>query len=127
MSIASCIDLDHFVVARSFYLKDATSLKSRPPLHCTTVPVVIVFVLITIAYCQGTKWLLRLLFIVLTAFFSHHTRDAVRRGFWLYPFGTTKAIPYFGYISLTIIIPYIVSLSMNYVQIQKSVNVPITV
>jgi hypothetical protein len=54
--IASLIDVDHFVSARSFYLKvrrqncvglhcetvfqDATSLQKRPPLHCSTFPLV---------------------------------------------------------------------------------------
>merc|ERR1719244_961301 len=35
---SSIIDLEHFMAARSFLLKDAVSLSERPILHCTTIP-----------------------------------------------------------------------------------------
>ncbi|KAF5270415.1 hypothetical protein FQR65_LT05603 [Abscondita terminalis] len=127
MILASCIDLDHFVAARSFYLKDATNIKNRPPLHCTTLPLSLTIVLLLFAYIQRSNWLIRLSLIIFTAFISHHTRDAVRRGFWLYPWGSTKPISYLTYISLTVIFPYIISTFMNYMLNQKSVVAPITV
>lgn len=44
---------------------------------------------------------------VICAFVTHHTRDAVHRGYWLCPFGRTERIPYLYYIFTTILIPYI--------------------
>ncbi|KAJ3641505.1 hypothetical protein Zmor_028011 [Zophobas morio] len=106
--VASLIDVDHFVSARSFRLKDATSLSKRPPLHCSTFPVIFCLGLLLLSYvCQVEVWK-KVSLIVLTAFVSHHTRDATRRGFWVYPFGSTPPIPYYGYVGLTCLIPFVV-------------------
>ncbi|KAK5650973.1 hypothetical protein RI129_002002 [Pyrocoelia pectoralis] len=118
--IASCIDLDHFYAARSFHLKDATNLKNRPALHCSTFPLFLVFILLLIAHVLHERWLLRITLIILTAFASHHTRDAVRRGYWFYPFGSTQSISYTAYIALTIVIPYLVCLMIKFVGIQQN-------
>lgn len=45
--------------------------------------------------------------ILICAFLCHHTRDATRRGFTLWPFGTTKSLPYSLYIALVMVIPYL--------------------
>ncbi|XP_031334175.1 transmembrane protein 267 isoform X2 [Photinus pyralis] len=119
--IASGIDLDHFYAARSFSLKDATSLKNRPALHCSSVPLIVVFILFLISYTLRERWLLRVALIIFTAFSSHHTRDATRRGYWFYPFGSTPSIPYVVYILLTILIPYLVCLIINFTDKQKNI------
>ncbi|XP_064214056.1 transmembrane protein 267 [Tribolium castaneum] len=66
--IASLIDIDHFISARSVHLKVCGDF----------------------------------------SFVSHHTRDATRRGFWFYPFGSTPPIPYFLYVGMTCFLPPVV-------------------
>ncbi|KAF7282014.1 hypothetical protein GWI33_003675 [Rhynchophorus ferrugineus] len=105
--IASMIDLDHFIAAKSFSLKDATRLKNRPFLHCTTLPLVVFMILAVISYSLQWNSLKRFALLLLTAFISHHIRDATRRGLWLYPFGSTAPIPYAFYITLTCLVPFV--------------------
>ncbi|KRT82770.1 hypothetical protein AMK59_4205 [Oryctes borbonicus] len=107
-AVSSLIDLDHFAVAKSWSLKDATSLKYRPPLHVTTIPLVIVPSMLYLSYLFHSYTLQRYSLILFTAFITHHTRDATRRGYWFYPFGATPAIPYFSYVLITLSIPYLV-------------------
>ncbi|CAH1381017.1 transmembrane protein 267 [Tenebrio molitor] len=106
--IASLIDVDHFVSARSFYLKDATSLQKRPPLHCSTFPLVCCLLVLLGSYFFQVDLWKKISLIVLTAFVSHHTRDATRRGFWFYPFGSTPPVPYYLYVSTTCVIPVVI-------------------
>ncbi|KAL5286860.1 C5orf28 family protein [Megaselia abdita] len=104
---SSLIDLDHFIQARSWNLEDATNLLRRPFLHCTTIPMVIFSVFIwtsCLNYFKTSLWLGALF----CAFFTHHTRDAIRRGYWMCPYGTTNALSYIYYVLLTIITPYLV-------------------
>ncbi|KAJ8985766.1 hypothetical protein NQ317_014419 [Molorchus minor] len=108
--VASLIDLDHFVAARSLNFEDATNLKQRPPLHCSTFPLVICLPLLMLSYVLYLPSLKRSILIVLTAFVSHHTRDATRRGFWLYPYGSTPPIPYGIYVLITCMIPHLIRL-----------------
>ncbi|XP_022914262.2 transmembrane protein 267, partial [Onthophagus taurus] len=105
--IASLIDVDHFIVAKSFNLKNATNLDKRPFLHCSSIPIVLTAYLLLLSYYFKDQNLQRAAFVISTAFFSHHTRDATRRGYWFYPFGHTAPIPYFIYLILTIFIPYL--------------------
>lgn len=51
--------------------------------------------------------------VLLCAFFTHHTRDATRRGFWLWPFGHTPALPYLLYLLTVIAIPFILAYLLN--------------
>lgn len=55
--------------------------------------------------------------ILLTAFISHHTRDAIRRGYWLYPFGSTPTLPYTAYIIISCTLPYFIFLLYRYLRI----------
>ncbi|KAF2892997.1 hypothetical protein ILUMI_13173 [Ignelater luminosus] len=119
---ASFIDLDHFIAARSFNLKDATNLQNRPLLHCSSLLLLLTLSVILIAYFVQIRWLLRLGLIIFIAFTSHHTRDATRRGFWIYPWGSTTPISYVLYIILTILIPYFVCLVMHYIDITERQN-----
>lgn len=112
--ISSAIDVDHFISARSFHLKDATKLIRRPFLHCTTLPLVAFLVIfIPAKYCNCVK-LETLGWIILAAFLSHHIRDAARRGFWFYPLGSTPPLGTGTYLALTAILPIFLSLILHY-------------
>lgn len=113
MVLAMIVDIDHFVMARSWRLKDALSLSGRPPFHCTTIiPVVVCSSLLmsyhirrrSICHCASFS----LLFV--TAWLSHHIRDAHRHGLWLWPLGSTPPLPYSVYISAILLLPLIVKL-----------------
>lgn len=58
--------------------------------------------------------------ILLTAFISHHTRDATRRGYWFYPFGSTPPLPYAVYVIVTCTLPYIIFKIYELVKISNS-------
>ena len=101
-AIASFIDLDHFISARSLYLSDATSLSTRPFLHNSLTMIilnVIIYAGLSVFYPEKRYW--AVLFFV--SWFSHHVRDANRRGLWFGPIYTTSPLKkpvYFGLIAL---------------------------
>lgn len=132
--VASGIDVDHFIAARSMRLKvykiyfqiffkgscinvyllkqDATNLSSRPFLHCSNIPFVILLVFlccITFKSFRLNLWII----VILTAFVTHHIRDATRRGLWIQPYGHTPPIPYAVYIVLTMATPLVAIWLMN--------------
>ncbi|XP_054733048.1 transmembrane protein 267 [Anastrepha obliqua] len=107
-AVSSLIDLDHFIEARSWYLEDATNLPRRPFLHCSSI----FFVLLTFYLCTAclNYFKTSLTFgVLLCAFITHHTRDAVRRGYWFCPVGHTGRMPNVAYIVLTILTPHLVA------------------
>ncbi|XP_029165329.1 transmembrane protein 267 [Nylanderia fulva] len=105
--LASFIDLDHFIAARSWHIHDATHLQKRPFLHCTTIPIILWIVLIFLSNTFHSPILEHTSWIILASFLSHHIRDGTRRGLWFYPFGSTRPIPYYLYVSLCMFLPYI--------------------
>ncbi|CAG9854602.1 unnamed protein product [Phyllotreta striolata] len=117
--LSSLIDVDHFVEAKSISLKNATNLKRRPFLHCSTIPILLCSILLLISYASDNGTMKRVSLIIWTAFASHHTRDATRRGYWFYPFGSSPAIPYAFYIALTCILPYSVVFLDRYISISS--------
>lgn len=52
--------------------------------------------------------------IFLTATLTHHLRDALRRGLWLYPY-TTGPVPQWAYTVLMLSYPMICTLVMDFV------------
>lgn len=88
--------------------QDATNLKGRPPLHCSTFPLCLCIFLLLMSYLFQNNLVLVSSLIILTAFISHHTRDATRRGYWFYPFGSTPPLPYAVYVIVTCTFPYII-------------------
>lgn len=50
-----------------------------------------------------------LLIAAINAMLTHHLRDANRHGMWFHPVGSSRAIPTFLYITLTILVPLILS------------------
>ncbi|XP_023301345.2 transmembrane protein 267 [Lucilia cuprina] len=104
---SSLIDVDHFIAARSWSLEDATNLMRRPFLHCSTFIFGLLLFYICNACLNYFKWSL-FFGVLLCAFITHHTRDAIRRGYWFYPWGHTDKIPYLAYILITIATPYVI-------------------
>ncbi|XP_046549568.1 transmembrane protein 267-like [Haliotis rubra] len=106
--LAVSVDLDHFYAARSLNIKAAVSLPDRPPLHLTTIIPVVSATLWILGMVLKVRYLKTLSLIFLTAVFSHHLRDATRRGFWLAPFSNSRQVPYWMYLAVTMVIPVLV-------------------
>lgn len=87
--------------------QNATHLEKRPFLHCTTVPIVLWILLILLSSIFHSSHLEHISWVVLAAFLSHHIRDSTRRGLWFCPFGSTRPLPYYLYVSLSMFLPYL--------------------
>lgn len=111
-----CIDLDHFIAARSLRLIDATSLPSRPFGHCIAYDTIIIICIFYLLADRSAK------FMVLSAVtvFNHLTRDSTRRGYWIIPgdfadqltglsHGSTPPIPYALHLMIIISTPWLAS------------------
>jgi len=111
---ASAIDVDHVIAARSFDLRDISQLTGRPFLHNTSLTLVISVVIIYLGLnrhnwmCHTYGW------IFLTASLTHHLRDAIRHGFWFFPFNT-RPVPLWAYIISLVSYPLICSILMDIV------------
>lgn len=90
------------------FLQDATNLARRPFLHCSTLIILIIIPYLCTSCLNYFKWSL-FLGVLLCAFITHHTRDAIRRGYWFYPWGSTSKLPSLAYILITIATPYIIA------------------
>ncbi|XP_034939403.1 transmembrane protein 267 [Chelonus insularis] len=112
MIVSSLIDLDHFIEARDWRLTAATSLKKRPFLHCTTLPIMIWLIFLLISRILHNSKLASFSWIILTSFLSHHIRDGTRRGLWLAPLGSTPNIPYYLYILLDMTLPFAIHIAI---------------
>uniref|UniRef100_A0A7G3AFZ1 Transmembrane protein 267 n=1 Tax=Lutzomyia longipalpis TaxID=7200 RepID=A0A7G3AFZ1_LUTLO len=120
--VASGIDADHFLEARSFKLTDALNLPKRPFLHCSTIPLVIfTLLLMTLKFSKSLIACLWLSVFFL-AFATHHLRDSIRRGHWFYPLGSVNPTPYPIYLIGSILLPhfmvYLISRSLHLNQSQ---------
>ncbi|KAI4492092.1 hypothetical protein M0802_010100 [Mischocyttarus mexicanus] len=112
--LSSFIDVDHFLAARSWKLSDVISLNKRPFLHCTTIPILLWFILIVNSIIFNSQSLNESAWIISTSFLSHHIRDGTRRGLWFCPFGSTQPIPYYIYIIISMALPYILYRLMQF-------------
>ncbi|XP_014230849.1 transmembrane protein 267 [Trichogramma pretiosum] len=112
--MSSFIDIDHFIAASSWDINDATHLRHRPFLHCTTIPIFL-WGLMSFLYkiTHASKWITYGT-MILASFLSHHVRDGNRRGLWFWPFGSTQPIPYYLYIVICILLPYTLQLLMSW-------------
>ncbi|XP_071941187.1 transmembrane protein 267-like [Antedon mediterranea] len=111
--LASAMDIDHFIAARSIHLKDATFLQQRPLLHMTTLIPILAIVSEIIICISGLHRLHFFPYLFTLSWFSHHIRDGTRRGLWLWPFGSTPPVPYFVYFASTLVLPFTTSLLMS--------------
>ncbi|KPJ08761.1 Transmembrane protein C5orf28-like [Papilio machaon] len=103
--LSSLIDIDHFIAARSFKLKDITNLKQRGIFHCTTFWLILTLLLLVYTHITKRLNIYTLAYMILIAYSSHHIRDANRRGLWLYPFGHTSPLNKYFYIFLISVLP----------------------
>ncbi|XP_054006804.1 transmembrane protein 267 [Hylaeus anthracinus] len=111
--LSSFIDVDHFITACSWKLNDATHLTKRPFLHCTTLPIALWLMLNFYASVFNHPRLSYYSWIMLSSFLSHHIRDGTRRGLWFCPIGSTQPIPYYLYLSLSMILPHVLQWLMT--------------
>lgn len=63
------------------------------------VPIVQVLLAQNISYLQSLPYLFAV------AVVSHHLRDGCRRGLWFWPLGSTPPIPYWAFITYTVLLP----------------------
>ncbi|XP_032829761.2 transmembrane protein 267 [Petromyzon marinus] len=113
--LACCLDLDHFVMARSLRISDLHRLRGRPPLHNTTLVLALALslevVLVRPLGLLGGPWE-RLPALAALAWLSHHVRDGARRGLWLWPLGSTPPLPRWAYLALTAALPHATALAL---------------
>ncbi|XP_014291058.1 transmembrane protein 267 isoform X2 [Halyomorpha halys] len=118
-AIASLIDVDHFLAARSFRLQDALQLSRRPPFHSSSLLILVFFSLYLSAKVFKSSMLNQMGWIILVAGGSHHLRDAVRRGLWFPPFGSTPPLHQIIYLVSLAFFPHIVAFLMPNVLLPK--------
>lgn len=87
----------------------AVNINQRPFLHFTTIPILMMLLMVPAFYWFHSFRFNLWLCTVSCAFFAHHIRDATRRGLTLWPFGTTKPLPYPLYIGCIIVIPFVLA------------------
>lgn len=110
--IASLIDLDHFIAARSLSLQDAVHLNRRPPFHSTSLLILVFFTFYISAKVFNSHVLNQMSWIILVAGGSHHLRDGVRRGLWFPPLGSTPPLQPVIYLGSLAFFPHIIALLM---------------
>ncbi len=96
-ALSTALDADHLAAAGSLSLTRALSLSSRPWGH--SVPFALAGVLL--AHALGRRGVLpHAAVLVACAWGTHQLRDAVRRGLWCPPLGSTPTLPYALYLAL---------------------------
>lgn len=101
------------VLAFIIFFQDATHLQKRPFLHCTTIPILLWTFFILLSNTFHSPLMEHISWVILAAFLSHHIRDGTRRGLWFCPFGSTRPIPYYLYVSICMSLPYILHWLMS--------------
>jgi len=104
-TLSSLVDLDHFIAAKSFSLKAATSLQSRPFLHDSLVPILVLLTSLLLGLLDKSGLITRLGILTFSSLLSHHFRDAWRRGLWFRGIGVLE-LNYWTYIFLTFLFPF---------------------
>ena len=111
--LSSAVDVDHFIEASSWRLSDATSLHHRPFFHCSTLMMIMIIIMLAVSLIFRIGSLHTLSFMCATAWTTHHLRDALRRGLWFCPFGSTSRLQYDLYLVILLILPFAVSQLMD--------------
>lgn len=96
-----------------YSLQRAISIDRRPFFHFTTIPLALMILMIPLHQWLHSPRLNVWLSVLVSAFLCHHTRDAARRGFTLWPFGTTKPLSYPLYIASVMAIPFLTDKWIN--------------
>jgi hypothetical protein len=105
--LSSFVDIDHFIIARSFRIEDIFAPHPRGFFHCTSLTLTAFAMLLISGLYLHAWWLHTLAFIYLTATFTHQLRDGLRHGLWFFPFGSTRPVPYPVYLLILFIWPMI--------------------
>ena len=103
------LDVITFIV---FCFQDALSLPSRPFLHCSTLIPIFTTSLYFVQKLLDFRILRHVHWIFLIAWCSHHLRDALRRGLWLYPWGSTQPLTQSVYLFSILCLPFFVKCCM---------------
>nr|XP_004922189.2 transmembrane protein 267 [Bombyx mori] len=111
--VSSFIDVDHFIAAKSIYLKDALNLNRRGTLHCTTLWILITLPMLLYSIIMRHLNIYTTTLMLILAYSSHHIRDGSRRGLWMYPLGHTEPLNKTVYLFLTITIPNLLGYVTN--------------
>ena len=126
--IAMLIDIDHFIHAQSFNIENAVNLTHRPFLHNSTLPLSI-YIIVMFINCvlmnnyPAVKTYATLTFV---AFYSHHLRDASRRGLWFHPWIESLPITYHTYIFADILLCLLFKIMLFDGNVQ-SFKLPVTI
>ncbi|ETW05145.1 hypothetical protein H310_04153 [Aphanomyces invadans] len=102
VAVGSLLDADHFVAARAFSLRAATSLNDRPWGHSVTF---IIAVALIAWKALPAPFNLRGAALLFVCLLSHQLRDSFRRGLWFAPLGSTPPLPYWVYLVLEVLVP----------------------
>ena len=108
LTFSSLLDIDHFIAANSFNLKDATNLQFRPFGHS----IFFLFIVSTFFYLYFESINFSIMFF--SSCFSHQIRDAKRRGLYVFEGVNTKPISNATYLFTILVLPYISYYTSNY-------------
>ena len=99
-----------FVQAGSIKIEDAINLRDRPFLHNSTLPlsVYIIVMFFNCSVMENQAFIKTYSTLIFVAFFSHHLRDASRRGLWFSPWIQSLPISYPMYIFMIILLCLII-------------------
>ena len=107
--IGTCI---YFLIfqAGSLKIEDAINLSGRPFLHNSTLPlsVYIIVMFFNCSVMENQVFIKTYSTLVFVAFFSHHLRDASRRGLWFSPWIQSLPISYPMYIFMIVFLCLII-------------------
>ena len=98
----SCFLVNHPL--HCFFFQGAVALQQRPPFHSTSLVLAVTGLLWLTSLGLHLPQLKKLTLACFVAWLSHHLRDAVRRGLWFPPFGSTPPLPYAAYIVATAVL-----------------------
>ena len=82
-----------------------------------------VLILVSKEAFQTRKWLIDGIMLSFTAIITHHLRDALRRGLWFWPFGSTEPLSLPMYIIVMISVPIFISNFMRYIDAMPKNNI----
>ncbi|XP_045783569.1 transmembrane protein 267 isoform X2 [Maniola jurtina] len=113
-AMSSLIEVDHFIVAKSFNLKDIANVNRRGVFHNTSFCVIVTAILIILTHIARKINVHLFTYMLLLAFTSHHIRDGNRRGIWLYSSTHTQPLGKCLYMFLICLLPCVFAYSFHY-------------
>lgn len=101
---------------------------NRPFLHCTSFLILISFGIILVALIKSNLYLSYFGWTFFISSITHHLRDGIRRGLWIWPIGHTRPINLILYFTILFFFPFITSIfvNLNYKFLHKSFKQNVT-